>query len=182
MPNFVTSDNPTVKQGTSPWSDNLTQVGGSNITLGQKTESASVPVTIASDQSAVSTINNITQVGGSSISLGQKTEANSFPVAIASDQSTIPVTTGGFSGTVLTTAVTVTTTAAALPASSLANRKTFQVQNLSNQIVYIGGSGVTTANGIQVAAGDTESIDLGSATIYGIVAASTANVIVMEIS
>ena len=43
----------TVIQGTSPWMDNITQIGGSNISLGQTTMSASVPVTIANNQSAL---------------------------------------------------------------------------------------------------------------------------------
>lgn len=40
-------------QGTSPWVVNETQVGGSSITLGQKTSANSYPVVIASDQSAI---------------------------------------------------------------------------------------------------------------------------------
>jgi len=40
--------------GASPWVENLTQVGGSAIALGQTTMSASFPVTIASNQSALS--------------------------------------------------------------------------------------------------------------------------------
>ncbi len=43
----------TVQQGGAPWSQNLTEVGGAAITLGQKTSAASIPVVIASDQSAV---------------------------------------------------------------------------------------------------------------------------------
>ncbi len=45
-----------VNQGTagvSPWAENLTQVSGSAISLGQKTSANSLPVVIASDQSAV---------------------------------------------------------------------------------------------------------------------------------
>lgn len=39
----------TVNQGTSPWVDNITKIGGANISLGQTTKSASLPVTLASD-------------------------------------------------------------------------------------------------------------------------------------
>jgi len=42
----------TVLQGTTPWTDNITQVGGSAISLGQKTMANSFPVTISSDQTA----------------------------------------------------------------------------------------------------------------------------------
>jgi hypothetical protein len=46
----------TANQGTAnatPWNENIAQWGGTNTTLGQKTMSASVPVVIASDQSAI---------------------------------------------------------------------------------------------------------------------------------
>jgi len=42
-----------VTQSTSPWVSNLTQVGGAALSLGQTTESASLPVTIASNQTAI---------------------------------------------------------------------------------------------------------------------------------
>jgi len=63
---------------------NLTQVGGVNITLGQKTMAASVPVVLASDQSDVPV--NIDKYGGTATTLGQKTMAASVPVTMASDQ------------------------------------------------------------------------------------------------
>jgi hypothetical protein len=47
----------TALQGTTPWVENLTQVGGSAIALGQTTMSASLPVTIASNQSALNVLN-----------------------------------------------------------------------------------------------------------------------------
>jgi hypothetical protein len=43
----------TVQQGTPPWTMNLTLVGGSAIALGQTTMAASLPVAIASNQSAI---------------------------------------------------------------------------------------------------------------------------------
>lgn len=185
MGNFLTSNN--VQQGTTPWIMSLSYVGGVAFALGQHAMAGSISVTIASDQSAIP--NNLTQVGGSGVSLGAKTSANSIPVVLASDE-TVPVsfsepitaTPAGYNGTILTTAVSVATTATALPTTPLANRKTAQIQNLSNQTLYLGGSGVTTANGLQIPAGETESIDLGTVVLYGIVATSTANVIVMEIS
>lgn len=42
-----------VTQGTSPWVDNITQIGGVTINLGRTTMSASLPVTLASDQPAL---------------------------------------------------------------------------------------------------------------------------------
>lgn len=44
----------TANQGTSPWVNNITQIGGSALSLGQKTMANSVPVVISSDQSAIS--------------------------------------------------------------------------------------------------------------------------------
>jgi len=43
-----------VSQVGGPWTQNLTEIGGSAIALGQTTMSASIPVTIASNQSALS--------------------------------------------------------------------------------------------------------------------------------
>jgi len=48
-----------VTQSTSPWVENLSQVGGSAISLGQKTMAASVPVVLASDQSAITVSSGI---------------------------------------------------------------------------------------------------------------------------
>lgn len=53
---WVVSGTVTSNQGTSPWVTNMTQVGGSSLTLGQKTSANSVPVVIASDQSSVPVI------------------------------------------------------------------------------------------------------------------------------
>lgn len=39
-----------VTQSTSPWVENLTQVGGASLTLGQKTSANSIPVVLPSDQ------------------------------------------------------------------------------------------------------------------------------------
>ena len=43
----------TANQGGAPWSQNITQVGGSLLTLGQKTMVNSIPVVIALDQSSI---------------------------------------------------------------------------------------------------------------------------------
>lgn len=42
-----------VTQGTTPWVDNISQFGGSAVSLGQKLMAASMPVVIASDQSTI---------------------------------------------------------------------------------------------------------------------------------
>lgn len=48
----------TANQGGAPWSQNITQVGGSTLALGQTTMSASIPVAIASNQSTLNTKDN----------------------------------------------------------------------------------------------------------------------------
>lgn len=64
---------------------NLAQYGGTNTTLGQKAAAASVPVVVASDQSALPvTVSSLPNEG-------QQTMANSISVAVASDQSAIPI-------------------------------------------------------------------------------------------
>ncbi len=91
----------TANQGGAPWSDNITQVGGSAITLGQKTMANSVPVVLASDESTVTisgtvTANqggapwaeNVTQFGGTNISTGTGASGAGIPrVTISNDSS-----------------------------------------------------------------------------------------------
>jgi hypothetical protein len=121
-------------QGTTPWVENLTQVGGSTIALGQTTMVNSLPVTIASNQTAIpvsisgDTITlseNIAQWGGVATSLGQKVMASSVPVTLSSDQSALPVTgtfwqtTQPVSGTVTANAGTGTFTVGQATAANL---------------------------------------------------------------
>lgn len=54
----------TVQQGSPPWSQNLTQVGGSSISLGQAAMAASVPVVIASNQSTLTITGTVNQGTG----------------------------------------------------------------------------------------------------------------------
>lgn len=52
--NSITVDGTiTANQGGAPWSENLTQVGGSAVSLGQKVSASSIPVVIASDQTSI---------------------------------------------------------------------------------------------------------------------------------
>jgi hypothetical protein len=54
----------TVTQSSGPWSVNATQIGGATLNLGQTTMSASVPVTIASNQSAITVSSGVSTSGG----------------------------------------------------------------------------------------------------------------------
>ena len=103
----------TANQGTAnvtPWNENISQWGGVATTLGQKAMAASVPVVIASDQSAVpisaaslplpagaaTEATLATRLAEATFTArintpGQKVMASSTPVVIASDQSAVPV-------------------------------------------------------------------------------------------
>lgn len=67
----------------------------------------------------------------------------------------------------LATAVAVDDTAGgtALPASPLANRKELTVQNVSSQLLYIGGTGVTAAAGAELSAKSSYHVKAGPAAI-----------------
>ena len=56
------------------------------------------------------------------------------------------------------------------------------VRNRGSVSVFLGGSAVTTANGFELGAGESVSMDLGTKdTLYGIVASGTARVDVVQI-
>ena len=95
----------TVTQGTSPWVNNITQVGGSAITLGQKTSANSFPVVIASDQSAVAISGTVTANAGT----------GTFRVA---PDGTIWTLTGTSANVDVTNTVTVTGTVAVTQSTS----------------------------------------------------------------
>lgn len=76
-----------VTQASGPWSQNVTQIGGSALTLGQALMAASLPVVLASNQSNIPA--NITEIAGSALALGQTTMSASLPVTLASNQSVI---------------------------------------------------------------------------------------------
>ncbi len=85
---------------TNPFATNLTQVGGSAVSLGQTTMTSSIPVTIASDQTDLGV--NIDKYGGTSTTLGTKVAASSIPVTMASDQPDIGVNIDKYGGTTTT--------------------------------------------------------------------------------
>lgn len=148
----------TANQGGAPWSQNLTQIGGAALSEGQKAMAASIPVVVASDQSAIpisgtvttsppaNASTNLAQVGGAAISEGQKAMAASVPVVIASDQSAVPV-----SGTVTTTP----------PANASTNVAQFGGTNVSTG-TGAGGAGiprVTISNDSSLAANQSVNVN-----------------------
>jgi hypothetical protein len=129
-------------------SQNLSQVGGATITLGQTTMASSLPVVIASNQSALAS--NLSQVGGASIALGSAVSASSLPVVIASNQAAIP--TYHSSATATTTATTVVAATTTILASNTA-RKGATIYNDATAHSHIKlGSGATTTDFTRVLA------------------------------
>lgn len=81
-------------------------------------------------------------------------------------------------------AVAMGDVAAAIPATALAARKRMQIQNVGGEPVYLGGSDVTAANGLVLAKGATESLEIGPDNIlYGICASGkSSNLRVLELA
>jgi len=80
-------------------------------------------------------------------------------------------------------AVSVTSTAAALVAAPLSNRKFLTIANNGLKTVYVGGSSVTATTGFPVAPGSALDIRLGAAVaIYGVTASGTADTRTLELS
>lgn len=145
---------------TNTASSNLAQVGGVAVSPGQKAMAASLPVAIASDQSALPTAD-----GRLPAALGQATMATSLPVAVASDQGALPVQAARGSKSAPTT-VTVGAAAVQVLAAN-ANRKSALFVQLGTGTVYLGrDTTVTTANGIplQPASGTTPGGSLADTT------------------
>lgn len=66
-----------VTQASGPWTQNLTQVGGSAVTLGAKTSANSIPVVLASDEATLLVSGTVTaNAGTGSFTVAQATAAN----------------------------------------------------------------------------------------------------------
>jgi len=80
-------------------------------------------------------------------------------------------------------AISVGLTQVALPASPLANRTRIQIQNNGDKPLFIGKTGVTTANGIEVDKGATISLEAGpNLAFFGISTAAAQDIRIMELS
>lgn len=84
---------------------------------------------------------------------------------------------------VATATVTVGATEVAVPATNLAGRTRMIIQNTSNNPVYVGATGLSTSDGIQIAKGATLTLEIGEAIDLFAIAGSAGNVIrVMELA
>lgn len=114
--------------------------------------------------------------------------SSTIPVEIQNWMIPQPVTNiniNGLQGFSKSTAVTVTTTPKTLPGyGQLFNRRSMIIYNNSSSTIFIGGSDVTTSNGLPVPANSySPAIDAGySLVVYGVVATGTADVRVLEVS
>lgn len=106
-------------------------------------------------------------------SLGQKTMANSLAVTIASDQSSLPTssTPSTVAGTITSAQVAVGTSAVRATVSggapNAARKKLMIKPNKNNTgAIYIGASGVTTANGLEIIGPDRLEFDFDSGDYY----------------
>lgn len=139
----------TANQGGAPWSQNITQVGGSAVTLGQKTSANSIPTVLASDQSAIP----VTQSGTWTVQPGNTANTTPWLATINQGGNSATVSAGG--------ALKVDGSAATQPVSGTvtANQGT---SPWVNNITQIGGSALalgqtTMANSVPVVLASNQS-------------------------
>jgi len=82
--------------------------------------------------------------------------------------------------TVVSTAITCATTATAAPTTPSTDRTTLTMYNNSSVTIYIGGSGVTTSNGIPLLPGASFTDNTQRGAYYCRVASGTADLRIME--
>lgn len=148
-----------VTQGTSPW-----VVSATNLDIRD----------LASGTDSVSAV----QSGAWTVAA---TQSGTWNVGITG---TATVSDAALANTAIeSTAKSVTTTSGALLVSQLANRKYLFGQNLGNATVYIGKSGVTTSNGIEMVKGTLAELRIGPAvSLHAVTQSGTADFRLMELS
>lgn len=94
------------------------------------------------------------------------------------------ISINALAGTAKSRNITVGTSATPLPDEVLASRRSLVIYNNSSQTLYVGGSDVTTTNGMPVPASSySPAFDAGEKmVVYGIVASTTANIRTLEVS
>jgi len=128
--------------------------------------------------------NGISGLAKKEVSMPRSVEVTNFPPTYVPTPVT-NININPLRGFVHTTAATVTTALTPLPTYGvLNNRRSMIVYNNSVQTVYIGGSNVTTANGLPVPKNTySPPIDAGPRMVlYGVVSAGSSDVRVMELS
>jgi hypothetical protein len=81
------------------------------------------------------------------------------------------------------TAVVVGTTAVALPGTALTGRTRIMIQNNGTKPLFVGKTGVTVTNGIEVSKGSTLTLEAGDAIgLFGISSAAAQDIRVLELA
>jgi hypothetical protein len=153
-----------VTQSGGPWTQNLTQVGGSSITLGQKVMASSLPVVISSDQSAINVLNTANgsisggTAGTQSLAAGMiansaaLTLTNGQQVALQSDlagnlkvnlETPIPAGTNLIGGTTVYVGSTAASISNPLPVTITASVPGTPIQDYHTSASLAAGSSVT---------------------------------------
>lgn len=154
-----------VTQGTSPWVDNLSQIAGANINVGNGTAAGSQRVTLASDSTGQVTANAGTNLNTSSLALdtsvngvllaqGSTTSGQKGPVVQGA------VTTGAPTYTTAQTSPLSLTTAGALRTDASATTQPVSGTVTANagtgtmgvNLAQVAGATVTTGNGTSAGA------------------------------
>lgn len=160
----------TVLQGTDPW---VIGDGGGSITV-DATDLDIRDLTAASDSVAAW----LSDGSGNAIS----SSGGALDVNIQSSDIEIDVEDDKANTALLSTQKDVSTTGAIL-ASQLANRRFMWFQNVGNKNVFIGASGVTSANGIRMSPGAIAEFRFGPAlSLHAVSAAGTQDCRVLEAS
>lgn len=80
-------------------------------------------------------------------------------------------------------AVSVSTSAVALPTTALEGRRQVVIQNVGSKVAYIGDSSVSSSNGISIGGGGFWTFEAGqNVTLYGITASGTTDLRVLELA
>lgn len=113
-----------------------------------------------------------------------KSTSGAMNVNISSQTGSSPLLVDDTANTTIgNSAVVVGTTEAALLGSQQAGRKYLYVQNLDNKAIYIGTTGVTTANGIRMSPGTVSELRIGAAlSLHAIASQAGADVRIMQLS
>ena len=120
--------------------------------------------------------NGATQTVQSLPPVGSATMANSLPVVIASDQ-TLSFTTVAVGGTPFNGQQTCTTSAAALGSNTCVQGVRVMALGSNTGVVYVGGAGVSSANGFPLYAGGVQDFKVANSNLIYIVGSDNTQVV-----
>lgn len=173
-----------VTQASGPWAQNITQIAGSALSLGQKTMASSIPVVVSSDQSALQVIGNAAdgsadtgnpvKVAGTDGTNVQTLKTDTNGVLFTSDRVALTA------GTATSVSVGVATTAAI---ASNANRKGLVLTNLSSSRISLGfGASAVLNTGITLLPGGIFVMDnyLFTTAAVNAIAGTAASVLAVQ--